>query len=624
MKPDIEKRLPSALSSAQAVLSTTTRLLRTMGDPDAADRIIGQATASTGIPVVVFVGERGRGKSSLINLLAPDVHNTASEGSDQERYRWVVPSTGDGPDGGGAWANPDGGRPGSRADSLDLLGVEVETRDGLLGDVILLDAPSSGGLGAAQSLLNLKILEAAAVAVFVTDAGSLLSAAEMAYLEQCSAQVETVGVVVTKTDLYPGSWQDVVLGNAALLKNRISRVAETFVLGVSPVTAMAAGSVTEPTVRDSLLEASGFPQLVQALKLELSRSTGAPTANALRMCHTALARGRQSRLTQLAIAAAPVEARAEMMAKVQRLFELKEQQQRWSLDLERDLGELRAGVMREAISELDEWATRWRNRLQSTPGLRMGQRAQQYSSDIFAEILVLRADLITKAEEQLGALLHELFRDIPLPAVLNELLMAGERPSETPHMGSEKSHTGFDPTVAMSLMVGSNMGRSVVTLLPALGLGGAALLGLPLAALSIPITVAGAGGWYAVNRFYRQNMLEKNRLMSEIPKLAQSERAVIGDYLDSRLRRLKPEIVVTYRAQLQDSLTRLQQLIQESQAQEQLSAQAALERLESIKREVSTIDKHMADVDRSLMKLRGTQRPGEMQSVQGRAENEII
>ena len=162
-----------------------------------------------------------------------------------------------------------------------------------------------------------------------------------------------------------------------------------------------------------------------------------------------------------------------------------------------------------------------------------------------------------------------MFRDIPLPAVLKELLSAGERPADTPHIGSEKSHTGFDPTVAMSVVVGSNMGRSVAASScwrRADRRAGALTVG-------IPVALAGAGGWFAVNRLFRQNMLEKNRLLAEIPRLAQAERAVIiGDYLDSRLRRLKPEIVVAYRAQLQDPLAGLQQLIQESQAQEQLSA----------------------------------------------------
>jgi hypothetical protein len=602
MISDIETRQLSALNSARAVLSTSTRLLRGAGYADAADRIIRQATAPADTPVVVFVGESGRGKSSLVNLLAPDVHGSGANGHGEALYRWVVPAKDD--DGPGiAWVYPDSSRSAPGPEAVDPIGIEQPTHGGLLDEVILLDAPSAGGLTAPLSLLNLKILEAASIAVFVTDAGALLSSAEIAYLEQCSAQVEAVGVVITKTDLYPGSWQDVVAGNAALLKARIPRLADAFVLGVSSVMAAAAGALADPPVRDSLLNASGLPQLVHALKRDLALAGTASTANALRMARTALDTARQARLTQLAIADAPAEARAEMMAQRQRLSELKEQQQRWTLDLERDLGDLRAGEMRKAVSALDSWTAQWRSRLQSTRSLRMGKMAQQLTSDIFAELLLIRAELIDEAEERLDELMHGLFRDIPLPAVLNELLDAGERPEDTPHMGSEKQHTGFDPTSAMSLVMGSTMGRSVAALIPALGVGGT-LLGIPIATLSIPLTVAGAGGWFAVNRFYRQNVLEKNRLLAEIPRLAQTERAVIMDYMDSRIRHLKPEIVVTYRAQLQDALTRLQHLIQESQAQEQLSAQAAMQRIEALKREVAMIDKELADIDASLTNLR--------------------
>ncbi|WP_306923041.1 hypothetical protein [Arthrobacter globiformis] len=456
---------------------------------------------------------------------------------------------------------------------------------------------------APPSVLNLRILEAAAIATFVTDAGALLSSAEIEYLEQCSTRVETIGVVVTKTDLYPSSWREVVAGNAALLSARIPRLAPSFVIGVSTVIANAANSVPDPSKREELLSASGLPGLLKSLKQDLARAGAAPTANALRIARTALDTHRTSLLTRLAIANAPAEARAEMVTQRQRLSELKEQQQRWTLDLERDLGELRAGVMRKAASELDGWATQWRNRIQAMRTLRMGRITQQFTSDVFAELLVLRAELIDEAEEQLGQLLHGLFREIPLPDVLNELLSRGERPADTPHMGSEKHHTGFDPTVAMSFVMGSTMGRSVAGILPALGVG-ATVLGLPVAALTVPFAVAGAGGWFAVNRFYRQNMLEKSRLLAEIPKLAQAERATIGDYLDSRLRRLKPEIVVTYRAQLQESSTRLQQLIQESQAQEQLSARASEQRIDALKHEVAVVEKQLEDIDASLAKLR--------------------
>ena len=78
---------------------------------------------------------------------------------------------------------------------------------------------------------------------------------------------------------------------------------------------------------------------------------------------------------------------------------------------------------------------------------------------------------------------------------------------------------------------------------------------------------------------------------------------MIADYLEARVRRLKPELVVTYRTQLQESLAGLQQLIQESQAQERLSAEESQQRVEALQREVATIDKQLAEIDESLTHL---------------------
>ena len=305
--------------------------------------------------------------------------------------------------------------------------------------------------------------------------------------------------------------------------------------------------------------------------MELAHTGFAPTANALRLARTALDACRQARLTKLAVADGPAAARAGMLAERQRFSELKEEQQRWALDLERDLGELRAAVLRSAGVAFDDWISRWRNRIQSTRALRDKQVMCQVSSDMIAELLGLRTDLIAEAEERLAALTHGFFRDVPLPAVLVDLLGDSTSPTDNPHLGSERRGAGFDPTVVMSVVMGSSIGTSM-----------AGLFGLAVAGAAIPLAVAGAGGWLAFNRYYRQNMLERTRLQSEIPRLAQLERAVIADYLDARVRRLKPELIVTYRTQLQESLTGLQQLIQESQALERLSAEESQRQVEAL------------------------------------------
>jgi len=579
----------SLLNSARTVLSSSTRALRTAGYPEAADRVIRLATTGTPRPVVVFVGESGRGKSSVVNTLA-SVRDDLPVGSGQGLYRLLAPAGGAGDGGREVWVYPDGSRASDLLPGIHPIGVEIPHAGTLIGDVTLLDAPSAGGLSGPQALLNLKILEAASVAVFVTDAGALLSNAELSYLRLCSDQVEAIGLVVTKTDLYPDSWKDVVAGNAALLKDRLPRLANSFVIGISAEIARAALSVPTPSAQARLAAASGFPHLEEALKRDLARAASAPTANALRLARTGLEAHRQARLTHVMMAEAPAESRAGMIAERQRLSDLKEEQQRWTMDLERDLGELRAGVLRRVGEALDSWSAQWRSHIHSAKALRDAKTTQTLTNDIFAGLQAIRATVITDAEAELRSLIQGVFRGVPLPEILDDILNSSARPTDTIHMGSEKHGAGFDPSLVMSIVMGSSMGTSVAGLLS----GGAAW----------PLALLGAGGWFAVNRFYRQNMLEKNRLLGELPRLAQAERAIITDYLEARLRRLKPEIVVAYRAQLQKSLTELQQLIRESQVQEQLSAQARESQLGSLKREIGQIEGLLADVDSSLVKLR--------------------
>ena len=80
------------LTSARAVLSTSTRMLRSAGLADAADRAIRLATEAGPAPVVVFVGESGRGKTSVLNLLAPGQEGTDADDAGQPFYRVVTPA----------------------------------------------------------------------------------------------------------------------------------------------------------------------------------------------------------------------------------------------------------------------------------------------------------------------------------------------------------------------------------------------------------------------------------------------------------------------------------------------------------------------------------------------------
>lgn len=588
----------ATISAAMAVLSTSTRSLRTAGYATVADRVIRQATGGKGTPVVVFLGESGRGKSTLVDLLAPAIDHERIKSADQGLYRLAAPPEEGEPS--RIWIYPDGTRSETKLDDRDPIGIHFHARP-TLGEAILIDAPSAGGLAGSQSQLNIKLLEGATAAVFVADAGAALSSAELAYLQQCATEIEVVEMVVTKTDLYPGSWRNVVDENIALLQARLPRLARSHVIGISSVTARAATVAADPSMSKALLEASGVPRLVEVLRTDLATARTSGLANALRLARTGLEAHRATLLARSMSVQEPPSSQRSMMDEQKRLAELKDQQQRWSLDLDRDLSGLRASLLAETRRSLESWEAQWRETVRATKTLRDAKISQQLTSEIFAELQTLRAEFVAKTENELQRLIELLFHDVSVPAALQQVLHGSTRPQHSHSVGSEPKAPLFDPTLVMTVVMGSSLGSSLAGLLGHAGLltaaGGVGVIAAPLAVL-------GAGGWFVTNRLYRQNLQEKSRLLGEIPRLAQTERAIIAEYLDDRLRAVKPEIVVAYRAELQASLTHIQQLLRESQEHQQLSAQSAQQRIEGLRSEVAVVEKQIAAVDETLVKLR--------------------
>lgn len=582
-------RQQATINAAMAVLSTSTRSLRSSGYATVADRVIHQATGAKGTPVIVFVGESGRGKSTLVDLLAPAIDHEAITSADQGLYRLAAPPKEGEPS--RVWIYPDGTRSETNLGNRDPIGVQFHARSSL-GEAILIDAPGGGGLNGSQSQLNIKLLDGATAAVFVADAGAALSSSELTYLQQCAAEIEAVEMVVTKTDLYPRSWRSVVDENLALLHEKLPRLAHANVIGISSVAARSAGLATDTSMSTALLGASGVPRLVEVLKTDLAAASTSSLANALRLARSGLEAHRRTLLARSMALEEPSSSRRSMMAEHSRLAELKDQQQRWSLDLDRDLSGLRASLLTEIRGKLESWEVQCREKVRATKSLRDSKVSQQLTSDIFAELQTLRAELVARTESELQGLIGRLFHNVSIPAALQDVLQGSTSPQHDHSVGNEQRPPFFDPTLVMTAVMGSGLGTSLAGFL---GVG----------AIAAPLAILGAGGWFITNRLYRQNLQEKSRLLGEIPRLAQTERAIVAEYLDERLRAVRPEIVVAYRAELQASLTHVQNLLRESQDHQQLSEQSAQQRKEVLRSEVAVVEKQIAAVDETLLKLRG-------------------
>ncbi|MEJ2863155.1 dynamin family protein [Actinomycetospora flava] len=277
--PATRERRPHPLADEALALVAQVRAAAVEDDEtDAAEALDGDvARVARGTAAVVVVGEKKRGKSSLINALigrpgllpvdadvATCVHVIVSYGPDGVT---VV-------EGGGsagrevpldALAEYAALDPGARApEHEDVSQVQVRVPAPLLaGGLELIDTPGVGGLVAGHAALTLATLDRADALVFVLDGSSEITASELAFLERATERITTVAFALTKIDLFP-AWEEVRARNVELIAAHAPRYADAPWFGVSSraaADAIAAEADGEPEEAAEERAASGIVPL---------------------------------------------------------------------------------------------------------------------------------------------------------------------------------------------------------------------------------------------------------------------------------------------------------------------------------------------------------------------------
>ena len=211
-----------------------------LNEPHAAKLIRDEAdTAREGAAVVVAVGEKKRGKSSLLNSLigrpgllpvdadvATNVHITVGY-ADPE---WARVIDGTSPEGRDipladieayAALDRETGRP--RRDGVSH--VDVGLNVPLLADgLILVDTPGVGGLVAGHRMTTMATLTRADALLFVLSGETELTALECQFLRDATERIATVLFVLTQKDKYP-DWLKVLRKSQALVGVHAARFA---------------------------------------------------------------------------------------------------------------------------------------------------------------------------------------------------------------------------------------------------------------------------------------------------------------------------------------------------------------------------------------------------------------
>lgn len=265
------------------LLRALTAVAEQIGDSNAVESVQVEAEAVTAHAArVVVVGEKKRGKSSLINALlrrpgllpvdadiATSVHLSVYAADREQAY--VIDDSA--PEGREISLAQIGEYAALDPDTLEMRHPDVqEVRVGLPDPLLragleLIDTPGVGGLMSGHAALTLAALSLADALLFVVDGSRELTASECAFLAKATERVATVKFVLTQTDKYK-DWRQVLMADQALIVKHAPRFTDAQWFPVSSrlrLDAAGAAEADDAARAADLEQRSGFASLEEAL-----------------------------------------------------------------------------------------------------------------------------------------------------------------------------------------------------------------------------------------------------------------------------------------------------------------------------------------------------------------------
>lgn len=343
--------------------------------PDIASALDDEQRAEGPSTTVVIVGEKKRGKSSLVNALlrrpgllpvdvdiATSCYIAVTYGAEPQATAFADEA----PDGIaiamediGRWASVDGNRiPGTSPPEPRHPGVTavvVEVPEPLLASgLTVIDTPGVGGLEAGHTDITLAVLPQADALIFVVDPDSGFRSSELAFLAKATGRIARVAFALTKIDRYP-SWREVLDENRTRLAANAADWAASPWFELSSLIAYDAADAAEAGDDDAedLWRESGFAALAGYLSTDVAaRGVEIRAENQAHELRRAIRSLEDAERRMLAAADGDPEVRDELARQQGTLAALLADDATWPTELSKAFDGVRASLQRDFRTRL--------------------------------------------------------------------------------------------------------------------------------------------------------------------------------------------------------------------------------------------------------------------------------
>ncbi|CUR54401.1 hypothetical protein NOCA2150143 [metagenome] len=561
--------------------------LQRVGNADDLTQFVQEARGTGGLPTFVVVGEVKRGKSTLVNALAGAEVSPTGVDVVTAGYLAVVPAGVGRPSGSATLYTPDGvvaTTPLEAALAIDAtadwstrqaLGAEIVVDTALVPEAVLIDTPGVGGLDPDRHVRTLAAARTASALVFVLDAGQPITRPELAFLAEVAQLKANVVLVMTRIDRNPAHWRSLLEENRSLLAQHVPRFAQHTIHPVSAALALRAQQ--GPTPRDSTLEASGIPALAQGLRTIASQGDRLGLLNALQIGQASLERAIQELSVQLEVT------RSEsvvpgLQAEQERLLELRRQQRRIRLDVEREFQRVRRSAHRFVNQACDELVATMSKVIKAEKwGMTKAAHAE-FDATLKLNLEGLADQSRGYVEAELSALVARAFASL---AATPEGVAGQPLDLERVDLGvltraAYSLNPLFDPHLASTAFVGSRVALLV-------GAGG-------------PIGLLMGGGALALNVFVKSRRTGQQELAGTLHETSARARQELREGIDGWLGELRPELYVALEDFVSQSITLTKKLVEEAQTTARSSEQERQQAAKNLENRLAAAQERLDEV----------------------------